>query len=188
MLLQTEEGRQGPTGFFDRKRDERFEREVVSHLSAAYNLARWILADAHDAEDAVQDSVVKAIRRQSTYAGGDAKAWFLAIVRNTCMNVLRVKSRRAVYEVDSDEELESVATNDANPDAILLRSVDANRLRSAIEELPPPLREVIVLREIEQLSYAEIAQVIEVPIGTVMSRLARSRSRLRDALGSEVNQ
>lgn len=163
---------------------DRFRRSVTPHLDAAYNLARWLLGDAHDAEDAVQDASVRAFKSISTLRETDGRTWFLAIVRNTCMNVIRSKTARNRREVWVEEE--EIGERSESPEIALMRAYDAEAVRSAIELLSPPLREVIVLREFEEMSYLEIAAIIESPVGTVMSRLARARRRLLTLLDSEV--
>ena len=150
-------------------------------MHAAYNLARWLLGNDHDAEDAVQDANLKALRGFAAYRGDGAKAWYLAIVRNTCMNQLR--SRRRLTTLDAEEDAEPDV---GRPDLALFRAIDAERLRHAIECLPPAWREMIILREFEQMSYQELAEVAQVPIGTVMSRLSRARQRLQVLLCEET--
>jgi RNA polymerase sigma-70 factor (ECF subfamily) len=164
--------------------EKRFHRVVSVHLDAAYGLACWLLGDPNDAEDAVQDAAVRAYRAIGGYRGGDGKAWFLAIVRNTCMNSIRTKSMRRETDVD-DEQLTGFVDSSPDPEERLLQSLDAARCRRAIETLSAPLREVLVLREIEEMGYQEIAEVIGCPVGTVMSRLARARARLIEILKSE---
>ena len=132
-----------------------------------------------DAEDAVQDAYVRAIRHYAGFRGGDARAWLLAIVRNSCYDKLRSRSRGA--EAVFDESIHSVAPV-ASPESLAMASESAHQVRQALEELPLEYREVFVLREMEQLSYAEIAEVAGIPVGTVMSRLSRARERLREKL------
>lgn len=153
---------------------ERFESTVLVHLDAAYNLARWLTRSDHDAQDVVQDACVRAFRAFDQFRGGDARPWLMAIVRNTAFTWN--KSRKDVQELD--EELYETADEQMDPQTILSRAADVQRVREAIELLPPDLRSVIVLREMEGLSYKQIAGALEVPIGTVMSRLARGRQRL----------
>jgi RNA polymerase sigma factor (sigma-70 family) len=172
-------------GLFDRRDRERFERDVVGHVAAAYNFARWLLNDPNDAEDAVQEATMKAIRNYSSYRGGDLKSWFLAIVRSTCMNVLRSRNRRFDHEADDQELLAEIPARTPGPDEIMERKEEAERLREAIGSLPPTWRELLILREFEQMSYGELAVVADVPIGTVMSRLSRARERLREILCGE---
>lgn len=152
----------------------RFEDVVLPHLDAAYTLSRYLLRDEADAQDAVQDAFVRAMSYFASYRGGDARAWLLRIVRNVCHDALR--RRRA----SADELGDDVA--DEGAEEGVLRALDRRDLRGAIDALPAEYREVIVLREIEGMSYAEIAEVAEIPAGTVMSRLSRARRRLQEAL------
>lgn len=156
-----------------------FERVVVSHLDAAYNLARWLVRNDTDAQDVVQDACVRALRGFADFRGGDARAWLLAIVRNTAYT--RLKRRNEPVEFDDD--LPAGGDWQApGPPELLLRDADAQRVRAAIESLPVELRTAIVLREMEGMSYKQIAAVTSVPIGTVMSRLSRGRERLAGLL------
>jgi len=160
-----------------------FETAVLPHLGAAYNLARWLLRDEHDAKDIVQDAYLKAFRCFDGFRGGDGRAWLLAIVRNTCYTWLR-KARPGELTVPFDEEFHGRDDTAGGPEAEMLRNANAESLKHALERLPIALRETIVLRELEGLSYAEIAEVADIPIGTVMSRLSRTRERLRQSLRS----
>ncbi len=167
------------------KREE-YQRLILPHLPAAYNLARWLMRHPQDAEDAVQDAMLRAWRAFDGYAGGDAASWVLSIVRNTCYTALARRQRQSnVVRIDSAMRSEIVAATAETapaPDEQAHERLEARRLHAAIERLPELMREVIVLREIESLSYAQIAAVTTVPIGTVMSRLARARDRLRTIL------
>jgi RNA polymerase sigma-70 factor (ECF subfamily) len=157
-----------------------FETQVVPHMGAAYNLARWLTRNDHDAEDVVQEAYLRAFRFWESFRGADPRAWLLAIVRNTCFTWLQ-QNRKPTLELPEDmPDLKPASTN---PEALLLANVDAERLRRAVEELPLEFREAIVLRELEGFSYKEISSITSVPIGTVMSRLARARNRLQQALG-----
>jgi RNA polymerase sigma-70 factor (ECF subfamily) len=162
-----------------------FEQTVLSNLDAAYNLARWLTRDDRDAEDVVQDACLRAFRFFDSFHGGDSRAWLLTIVRHTCYTWL--KKNRAHELVPLDEELDGVETG-LNPEELLLLNADQQLLRQAVEELPIEFREVIILRELEGLSYKEIASVTGVPLGTVMSRLARARKRLQHGLTSPAEQ
>jgi len=162
-----------------------FEQTVLSNLDAAYNLARWLTRDDRDAEDVVQDACLRAFRFFDSFHGGDSRAWLLTIVRHTCYTWLR--KNRAHELVPLDEELDGVETG-LNPEELLLHNADQQLLRKAVQELPIEFREVIILRELEGLSYKEIASVTGVPLGTVMSRLARARKRLQHSLTSPVEQ
>jgi RNA polymerase sigma-70 factor (ECF subfamily) len=166
-----------------------FEAIVLPHLDSAYNLARWLLRDEHDAKDAVQDAYLKAFRFFDGFRGGDSRGWLLTIVRNACYTWLR-KARPDDLQVTFDEESHGGDGGGSSPEVDLLRNADAQLLKDALERLPVGLREAIVLRELEGLSYAEIATVADIPIGTVMSRLSRGRRRLQECLrvseGKEV--
>ncbi len=162
-----------------------FEQTVLSNLDAAYNLARWLTRDDRDAEDVVQEACLRAFRFFDSFHGGDSRAWLLTIVRHTCYTWL--KKNRAHELLTFDEELDHVEA-DASPEEQLLQSVDQQLLQRAVDELPIEFREVIILRELEGLSYKEIASVTGVPLGTVMSRLARARKRLQLCLTSPVTQ
>jgi RNA polymerase sigma-70 factor (ECF subfamily) len=157
---------------------------MLSHLDAAYNVARWLTRRDEDARDVVQEAYLRAWQFFGGFRGGDARAWLLTIVRNTAHTWLRRDGRRrSLVDDDSpfDEQLHGTELAEA-PDAAALRDADANTLRGAIERLPVELREVIVLREMEGLSYKQIADAVRVPIGTVMSRLSRARRCLLDVL------
>src|SRR5689334_17385940 len=158
----------------------RFEADVLGHLDAAFRLARHLLRDAHEAEDAVQESVMRAIRYFPGYRGTNGRAWLLAIVRNTCFTLRKRNWLRLGLEFD--EELHTTPDVSSEPQRAAERRSTSEAIERALLELPLQLREVIVLRELEQLSYKEIAFVAHVPIGTVMSRLARARLRLERAL------
>jgi RNA polymerase sigma-70 factor (ECF subfamily) len=156
---------------------------VLPHLDAAFNLARWLTRDEHDAADVVQEAYLRAAGAADTFrGGGGAKAWLLAIVRNAAFDSLRRDKRRQHEELVDDAPMTSADAEACDPQAILLRAANAERVRSAIEQLPAGIREVIVLREMEEMSYKEIAAVVGAPIGTVMSRLARGRRRLQELL------
>jgi RNA polymerase sigma factor (sigma-70 family) len=159
--------------------------QLLNHLDAAYNLARWLTHNEHDAEDIVQDSYLRAIRHFGGFQGGEGKAWLLAIVRNRCYDSMRQK---VIHERTTpfDEQLHNVSQTTLDPEASLLQKERAALLRQALAELPLELREVLVLRELEQLSYAEIAAIAKIPIGTVMSRLSRARTRLQQVLVAPV--
>jgi RNA polymerase sigma-70 factor, ECF subfamily len=154
----------------------RFEAAMLPHLDAAHNLARYLLRDDSAAADAVQDAYLRALRHFGGWRGGDARAWLLTIVRNVC------RSARAEPAVEFDETLHSGEIADRDPASDLARRNARETLGEALERLPEEFREVIVLRELEGLSYKEIADVTGVPVGTVMSRLSRGRERLRRAL------
>jgi len=167
-----------------------FDRLTLQHLNAAYNLALWLVRSESDAEDIVQESYMLAFRGFHGFSGTDAKPWLLAIVRNTAYRWLSNRRRSAnVISLDEafggpgEESVEAqIASEDPTPEAQLIGEVDRGLVRSALVELPPIFREVIILREIEGLAYREISQVTGAPLGTVMSRLARGRRELRKTL------
>ncbi len=160
---------------------ERFQRDVLPHLDAAYNLARHLVRAPEQAEDAVQEACLRALDHFDGFRGGDGRAWLLAIVRNTCYSLLRARQRREGRTDEFDDELHSPET-DAGPEADRARERAGESLREALARLSLEFREVLVLRELEGLSYREIAAVAGVPIGTVMSRLSRARRQLAAAL------
>jgi RNA polymerase sigma-70 factor (ECF subfamily) len=164
----------------------RFEQVVLPHLGAAYNLARWLTRDAHDAEDVVQEAYLRALRFFGGFRGGDGRAWLLAVVRNTCASWMR--AARAGETAAFDEKTYSARCEALDPGRQLLRRADDERVRAAVEGLPAEFREVIVLREMEEMSYKEIAAAAGIPVGTVMSRLARARRRLQEVLGQDPGQ
>jgi RNA polymerase sigma-70 factor (ECF subfamily) len=159
---------------------ERFIQVVLPHLDAAYNLARWTTKSDHDAEDVVQESCLRAMRFIGSFRGqeNDSRAWVLSIVRNTCATWLGKNRTSSVAAVENIEDI----CSESDPEQLALRRIDIDLLRKALEELPDEFREVIVLRELENLSYEQIAEVIGAPLGTVMSRLARGRRRLQEWL------
>jgi RNA polymerase sigma-70 factor, ECF subfamily len=157
---------------------------VLPHLDAAYNLARWLTHDHHDAEDVVQEALMRAFKYFSGFRGGDSRAWVLTIVRNTSYTWLQ-QNKKKESETQFDEEVHGSADDATNPETIVLKSLDEELLRSALEELPVEFREALVLRELEGFSYKEIAQISDIPIGTVMSRLARARKQLEQRLVSQ---
>ena len=163
---------------------------ALQHLDAAYNLARWVLGNEADAADAVHDAYVRAARAAHTYAGGDARAWWLAIVRNCCL--ARVSARRREPRLDEADGARLVDALLRTADDDVEQRTSAAQVRSRIEQalrtLPLEFREALVLREIENLSYREIADVLEVPIGTVMSRLSRGRALLQRALCIQMQE
>ena len=162
-----------------------FEHTILPHLDAAYNLARWLAGNEHDAQDIVQESCLRAVKFFEGFRGGNPRAWLLTIVRNTSYTWLKKRCTAHMHASIDDEEfeLEDVA---ANPQQLEMAMDNVERMRAAIDQLPPEFREVIVLREMEEYSYKEIADIAAVPIGTVMSRLARGRQQLRMILCAET--
>ena len=174
-------------------KNKRFEALLLPHMDAAYNLARWLLHDGHLAEDVVQDAYLNAFRFFDTLRGEAAKPWLLGIVRNASFDLLRQRGREpmaADIDVDIDwaDEEGVLGTVSHTPEAILLERCSTAQIDTAIAALPPVFREVIVLRELEEMSYQDIAQLVGVPVGTVMSRLARARGMLRTALAPLVRE
>jgi RNA polymerase sigma factor (sigma-70 family) len=165
----------------------RFEQAILPHLDAAYNLARWLTRNDHDAQDMVQEACLRAFKFFDGFHGVDARAWLLTIVRNTCYTWLE-QNRRGQAMTSFDEEIHTVEEDALNPSALALKSGDREMLKQSLEQLPAEFREVIVLRDLEELSYKQIAEVINVPLGTVMSRLARARARLKGILCSRLKE
>jgi len=166
----------------ERRRRSRFESVVLPHLDAAYALARWLTRNDADAADVMQEAVLRAFRYFDTYREGDAKSWILRIVRRTCYSWLERNRPVDVVPLDDEEVFDEGGADGpvaGNTEALLQNRSDLRRLAVLIEALPAPLREVIVLRELHELGYREIAEITGVPIGTVMSRLHRARSALR---------
>jgi RNA polymerase sigma factor (sigma-70 family) len=171
----------------DQSKVVRFEEIALPHLGAAYNLARWLVHNEHDAEDIVQESYLRALKFFSGYYGGDARAWLLTIVRNTCYTWLQ-KNRLLRLADPIEDKLDELGMDFLDPEVLLLQHLDSQTVRSALQELPVEFREVVVLREMEGLSYKEIANVVDIPIGTVMSRLKRGRERLHKLLASYMGK
>jgi RNA polymerase sigma-70 factor (ECF subfamily) len=174
----------------ERRRESRFEAVVLPHLDAGYALARWLTRNDADAADVVQEAFLRAFRYFDSYREGDAKSWLLKIVRRTSYDWLE-RNRPAELvllelEGDPDGSVRDLPAGAVDAEALLQSRSDLRRLDLLIEGLPPPLREAIVLRELQELDYRQIAEVTVVPIGTVMSRLHRARAALRRALDGKV--
>ena len=165
---------------------ERFEQVVLPHFDAAYNLARWLVGNSADADDVVQEAFLRAVRFFDGFRGGDSRAWLLKIVRNSSYSWVR-KNRPSQLADEFDETVHSGETLE-NAETRLLSRADSERVRKALEVLPVAFREVLVLREIEGLSYKEISEVTGAAMGTVMSSLSRARQKLRDALGTAAGK
>ena len=161
----------------DRARKGRFEELVLVHLDAAHNFARWLTGDAATAEDAVQEATLRAFRFFDQMAGPRPKAWFMAIVRNACLDEMRERRLRLLQ--DAYDEAVHGAVDEARLEVALARADESRQVHARLAGLPGEYREVVVLREFEGLSYKEIAAIVGVPIGTVMSRLARGRDLLQ---------
>ena len=168
----------------------RFEELIIPHRNAAFNLAYWILQSREEAEDAVQDAYVRAFRAFKAFSGDGARPWLLAIVRNVAYSALDARRRaRNVVVLGEDvrrvREMQDVASTEPSPEALIIAQGDGRRLEAALAALPAIHRDIVVLREMENLSYAEIAQVTGTAIGTVMSRLSRARVELRKLLSDQ---
>ena len=158
---------------------------LLSHLDSAYNLARWLVRNPEDAEDLVQESYLRAFRYAGGFRGGDARAWLLTIVRNTAYRWLR-KTRAHEIATPFDEAIHRSDIETFDPEQLLLREADERLVANTLNDLPVRFREILVLRELEELSYKEIGLVLGMPIGTVMSTLSRARRRFRQALLHKV--
>jgi len=163
-----------------------FEQLMMPHLDAAYNLARWLTRNEHDAEDIVQEAYLRAFRFFGSFHGGDGKSWLLAVVRNTCLTWRRGENSMAI--VTFDEAAHSSAAENSSVETALVAQAASGSVRNCIDALPAEFREVIIMRELEEMPYRDIAAVTSLPIGTVMSRLARARRRLRDCVAARMNR
>ena len=157
----------------------------MRHLPAAYNLARWLVRNDQDAEDVVQEAYLRAFKFFGGYRGGESRAWLLTIVRNTSYSLLQRNRARELSEPIDDTQ-EDLISDFANPEMRLMQEAETQVVRAALTELPLEFREVMVMRELEELSYKEIAAITDLPIGTVMSRLARGRKRLNSVLATRM--
>ncbi|CAB3758374.1 RNA polymerase sigma factor [Paraburkholderia humisilvae] len=170
------------------QRSARFQQMALPHLDAAFNLARWLCGNPNDAEDIVQDAYIRAFRYFDMFHGDNARPWLLTIVRRTWYTEWQ-KREMSRHSVEFDENLddrtfEGWSEANADPETLMIREQDARLVHAALEQLPAEYREVMVLRELEELSYREIATIADLPVGTVMSRLARGRRRLAESLAS----
>jgi RNA polymerase sigma-70 factor, ECF subfamily len=163
-----------------------FEETVLPHLDAAYNLARWLAGNDHDAQDVAQEASLRAFKFFGSFRGENARAWLLSIVRNTFYTWLR-KNRPLEKTVEINDQTLDIEDPSTNVEAVSPQFADADAVRRAITDLPVEFREIVILREMEGFSYKEIADLAEVPIGTVMSRLARARKLLQRSLAPEFN-
>ena len=170
----------------DTKTDQ-FEVVILPLFGAAYNLARWLVRDDRDAEDVVQEAFMRAFKFFGSYRGGDSRSWLLTIVRNTCYTWLQQNRSRELSD-PIDDMLDEVGVSIENPETLMMHEVDAQLVRQALEELPIEFREILIMREMEELSYKQISTIADLPLGTVMSRLARGRQRLRDLLAARIGK
>jgi RNA polymerase sigma-70 factor (ECF subfamily) len=164
----------------------KFTEEILPHLDSAYNLARWLTRNAADADDIVQEAYLRAFRSFDGFQSGNARAWLLTIVRNTSYRWLR-KNRAQQPAIEFDETIHN-GPEAADPETLMLQNADSQVVEQAIRALPARFREVLVLRELEGLTYKEIADVVGVPIGTVMSSLSRARDRFRHFVSGELSR
>jgi RNA polymerase sigma factor (sigma-70 family) len=171
----------------EHNRRTRFEQTVMPHLDAAYNLARWLTRNDHDAEDLVQEAYLRAYKFFDRFHGEDGRPWLLAVVRNTCYTWLK-QHRGQEAAAPFDEEIHSGNSLALDPQEQFQRKATRQLLYEALEELPPEFREVVILRELEGYSYKEIAAIVGIPLGTVMSRLTRARDRLQQCLPPRLNE
>jgi RNA polymerase sigma-70 factor (ECF subfamily) len=166
---------------------ERFEALILPHLDDAYTLARYLLRNEHDAQDVVQDAALRAFRYFDRYREGDPRAWLLAIVRNCCFTWRR-RHRSDRLTISFDDDLAPGLEGSPATDTLAIAQSDRAALERAVGNLPPEFREVIVLREVQDMSYSQIAAIVGAPIGTVMSRLSRARRRLAASLGGGAQE
>jgi RNA polymerase sigma factor (sigma-70 family) len=164
-----------------------FEEAMLPHLDAAHNLARWLLRNEQDAEDVVQEAYLRAFRSFEGFRGSNGRAWLLTIVRNTSYTLLK-KNHAVDLTTTFDEEIHAASHESVNPAMILEHAEDAELIRKATDQLPAEFREILTLRHQEDLSYKEIGDILKIPTGTVMSRLARARARLKEYLTTEMSQ
>jgi len=162
-----------------------FEAMMLPHLDAAYNLAKWLLRNEQDAQDVVQEAFLRAFKSFGGFHGSNGKAWLLTIVRNTSYTLLK-KNRVADLTTPFDEEIHASGDESVSAATILERSEDTELIRKAMDELPPEFREILTLRHQEDLSYKEIADIAQIAPGTVMSRLARARAKLKECLAARI--
>src|SRR6476660_6433373 len=164
-----------------------FEDLMLPHLDAAHNLAKWLLRNDEDAKDVVQEAYLRAFKSFGGFHGSNGRAWLLTIVRNTSYTLLK-KNRAADLTTPFDEEIHAGSRESVSPAAILVHAEDAELMNSAMNDLPAEFREILTLRHQEELSYQEIGEILKIPVGTVMSRLARARGKLREYLASRMSQ
>ena len=168
-------------------KQERFEQLIMPHLDAAYNLARWLTRNEHDARDIVQDAFLRAFKFFDGFHGTNSRSWLLSIVRNTTYTWLK-KNRKNEVASEFDEEIHGPDDIISETVAPPLQQAEREMVRKAMEDLPVEFREVTILRELEGMSYKEIAEIAQIPVGTVMSRLARARKQLQSLLSDKLRQ
>ena len=164
-----------------------FEEAMLPHMDAAYNLARWLLRNEHDAQDVVQEAYLRAFKSFGGFHGTNGRAWLLTIVRNTSYTLLK-KNQTIDLSTPFDEHLHAPDHESVSPVTILERVEDEDLVRKAMDALPAEFREILALRHQENLSYKEIADIVQIPPGTVMSRLARARAKLKDVLATQTDK
>ena len=164
-----------------------FEDVMLPHLDAAHNLAKWLLRNEEDAKDVVQEAYLRAFKSFGGFHGSNGRAWLLTIVRNTSYTLLK-KNRAVDLTTTFDEEIHASGDESASPAIIVEHAEDAELVTKAMDELPEEFREILVLRHQEGLSYKEIADIAQIPPGTVMSRLARARAKLREYLAAQIGK
>jgi RNA polymerase sigma factor (sigma-70 family) len=164
-----------------------FEALMLPHLDAAHNLARWLLRNEQDAQDVVQEAFLRAFKSFGGFHGSNGRAWLLTIVRNTSYTLLK-KNRAVDLTTTFDEEIHAAGHESASPATILEHSEDAELIKDAMDQLPAEFREILILRHQEGLSYKEIADIAQIPSGTVMSRLARARAKLKECLEARIGK
>ena len=168
--------------------NRRFEQSVLPHLDAAFNLARWMTGSDHDAQDVAQEACLRALKYLPSQSGSSPRAWLLTIVRNTCRTWLEKNRAREIVATLAEGDVLDAGTTTMNPEVLAFRRADREVVRRAIEQLPPEYREVVVLREIEGLSYKEIGEIADVPMGTAMSRLSRARRQLEQSMAKALGE
>jgi RNA polymerase sigma-70 factor, ECF subfamily len=164
-----------------------FEETMLPHMDAAHNLAKWLLHNEQDAQDVVQEAYLRAFKSFGGFHGSNGRAWLLTIVRNTAYTLLK-KNRAVDLTTTFDEEIHVTGHDSASPATILEHAQDTELIRKAVDELPAEFREILILRHQEDLSYKELAEILKIPIGTVMSRLARARAKLKEYLTTQISQ
>ena len=164
-----------------------FEEAMLPHIDAAHNLARWLLRNEQDAQDVVQEAYLRAFKSFGGFHGSNGRAWLLTIVRNTSYTLLK-KNRAVDLTTTFDEEIHATGHDSASPAAILEHAEDAELIRNAMDQLPTEFREILALRHQEGLSYKEIGDIAQLAPGTVMSRLARARAKLKEYLAAQIGK